>query len=60
MMFSDALVGNGAGHRARRPSIPWESFPIVGGSSGDDFKFEKTTSYLNDKALFRCSRRLGT
>ena len=50
MMFSDALVGNGADTVRGVLDSLGEHFPVVGGSSGDDYKFEKTYQYLNDKA----------
>lgn len=49
MMISDVLVGNGAETVRGVLASLGEHFPIVGGASGDDFKFEKTYQHLNDK-----------
>jgi hypothetical protein len=49
MMFSDALVGNGADTVRGVLDSLGEHFPVVGGSSGDDYKFEKTYQYLDGK-----------
>ena len=49
MMLPDVLVGNGADIVRGVLDSLGEHFPVVGGASGDDFKFEKTYQYLNDK-----------
>lgn len=49
LMFPDVLVGNGADTVRGVLDELGEHFPVVGGASGDDFKFEKTYQYLNDK-----------
>lgn len=49
MMIPDVLVGNGADIVRGVLDSLGEHFPVVGGASGDDFKFEKTYQYLNDK-----------
>lgn len=49
MMLSDVLVGNGADIVRGVLASLGEHFPVVGGASGDDFKFEKTYQHLNDK-----------
>ena len=49
MMFPDILVGNGADIVRGVLQSLGKNFPVVGGASGDDFKFEKTYQYLNDK-----------
>lgn len=49
MMFPDVLVGNGADIVRGALASLGEHFPVVGGASGDDFKFEKTYQHLNDK-----------
>jgi hypothetical protein len=49
MMFSDALAGNGADTVRGVLDSLGQHFPVVGGSSGDDFNFKKTYQYLNDK-----------
>lgn len=48
MMFPDVLVGNGADIVRGALASLGEHFPIVGGASGDDFKFEKTYQHLNE------------
>lgn len=50
MMIPDVLVGNGADIVRGVLDVLGEHFPVVGGASGDDFKFVKTYQYLNDKA----------
>lgn len=50
MMIPDVLVGNGADIVRGVLDSLGEHFPVVGGASGDDFKFVKTYQYLNDKA----------
>lgn len=49
MMIPDVLVGNGADIVRGVLDALGEHFPVVGGASGDDFKFVKTFQYLNDK-----------
>ena len=49
MMLPDVLVGNGADIVRGVLDSLGEHFPVVGGASGDDFKFVKTFQYLNDK-----------
>ncbi|HUO50002.1 MAG TPA: FIST N-terminal domain-containing protein [Candidatus Paceibacterota bacterium] len=49
MMFPDVLVGNGAEIVRGVLDSLGEHFPVMGGAAGDDFKFEKTYQYLNDK-----------
>jgi hypothetical protein len=49
MMFPDVLVGNGADTVRGSLASLGEHFPLVGGASGDDFRFEKTYQYLQDK-----------
>jgi len=48
-MFPDVLVGNGADIVRGALASLGEHFPVVGGASGDDFKFEKTYQHLGDK-----------
>jgi len=51
MMFPDGTTGNGAAIvRGAREALG-EHFPIMGGSAGDDFKFEKTYQYFQDRVL---------
>ncbi len=49
VMLPDVLVGNGADIVRGVLQSLGDHFPVVGGASGDDFKFEKTYQYLNDK-----------
>jgi len=49
MMFPDVLVGNGADIVRGVTDALGDHFPVVGGAAGDDFKFQKTFQYLNDK-----------
>jgi hypothetical protein len=49
IMFPDVLAGNGADTVRGVLDSLGEHFPVVGGASGDDFKFIKTYQYLNDK-----------
>tara|TARA_B100000745_G_scaffold294310_1_gene237151 strand:+ start:9296 stop:10489 length:1194 start_codon:yes stop_codon:yes gene_type:complete len=49
IMFPDVLVGNGADIVRGALEELGPHFPLVGGASGDDFRFEKTYQYLNDK-----------
>ncbi len=49
MMIPDVLVGNGADIVRGVLESLGEHFPVVGGASGDDFKFVKTYQHLNDK-----------
>lgn len=49
IMFPDVLAGNGADTVRGVLDSLGEHFPVVGGASGDDFKFVKTYQYLNDK-----------
>ncbi len=49
LMIPDVLVGNGADIVRGVLDSLGEHFPVVGGASGDDFKFVKTYQYLNDK-----------
>src|SRR3990167_3814732 len=46
MMIPDVLVGNGADIVRGVLDSLGEHFPVVGGASGDDFKFVKTYQYL--------------
>ena len=49
IMIPDVLAGNGADTVRGILDSLGEHFPVVGGASGDDFKFEKTYQYLNDR-----------
>lgn len=47
MIFPDSLTGNGADIIRGVEDSLGHGFSIVGGSSADDFRFEKTYQYLN-------------
>jgi hypothetical protein len=49
IMLPDVLAGNGADTVRGVLDSLGEHFPVVGGAAGDDFKFQKTYQYLNDK-----------
>ncbi len=49
IMLPDVLAGNGADIVRGVTDVLGEFFPVVGGAAGDDFKFEQTFQYLNDK-----------
>ena len=51
VMLSEGLAENGAAAVRGVQSVMGENFPIMGGSAGDDFKFEKTYQYIDDKVL---------
>lgn len=51
VMFLDGLAENGAAAVRGVQSILGENFPIMGGSAGDDFAFQKTFQYYNDQVL---------
>jgi hypothetical protein len=51
IMIPDGITGNGADIVEGAKSILGENFPIIGGSSGDDYLFEKTYEYYDDKVL---------
>ena len=49
IMFPDGLSGNGADAIRGAQEVLGTSFPIVGGSAGDDYLFQKTYQYYHDK-----------
>ena len=51
MMMPDGLKGNVANIIRGIQEVLGTSFPIVGGSAGDDFLFRKTSQYYNDQIL---------
>lgn len=51
IMFPDGLTGNGADIVRGAQDALGQHFPIMGGSAGDDFAFEKTFEYYNDQVL---------
>ena len=59
MMFPDVLVGNGAETVRGVLDSLGEHFPVVGGASGDDFKFVKTYQYLSEKVYSGAVAGLG-
>ncbi len=51
IMLPDGLAGNGADIVRGVQKVLGEKFPVVGGSAGDDFLFQKTYEYFNDRLL---------
>lgn len=51
VMLMEGLAENGAAAVRGVQSVLGKNFPIMGGSAGDDFKFEKTYQYMDDKVL---------
>lgn len=51
VMLPDGLAKNGAAAVRGVQETMGKNFPIMGGSSGDDFKFEKTYEYFNGHVL---------
>jgi len=51
LAFPDGLTGNGAQVIRGIQEVLGLSFPIVGGSAGDDFGFKKTYQYFNGKVF---------
>jgi hypothetical protein len=51
IMLPDGLSGNGADLIRGVQEVLGTSFPIVGGSAGDDYLFQKTYQYFQDKVL---------
>ena len=50
-MFPDGLAENGAAVVRGVQDVFGKNFPIMGGSAGDDFLFQKTYQYYNDQVL---------
>ena len=48
IMFCDGLSGNATDILRGAQEIFGTSFPIIGGTSSDDFQFQKTYQYFND------------
>lgn len=48
LMIPDVLAGNGADIVRGVLASLGEHFPVIGGASGDDFKFEKTYQHINE------------
>ncbi len=51
IMLPDGMTGNGAAIVEGVKSVLGENFPIIGGSSGDDYLFKRTYEYYRDKVL---------
>lgn len=51
VMLPDGLTGNGAAIVRGLQEVLGKNFPIMGGSAGDDFKFQKTYQYYQDQVL---------
>ncbi len=51
MILIDGLAENGAAVVRGIQEVLGDNFPIMGGSAGDDFKFEKTYQYYNGKVV---------
>jgi len=51
IMLPDGLSGNGADAIRGAQEVLGTSFPIVGGSAGDDYLFQKTYQYYQDKVF---------
>lgn len=51
IMLPDGMTGNGAAIVEGVKSVLGENFPIIGGSMGDDYLFQKTYEYYQGKVL---------
>lgn len=51
VMLPDGMTGNGAAIVEGVKSVLGKNFPIIGGSSGDDYRFKKTYEYCGDRVL---------
>jgi len=51
VMLPDGTTGNGAAIVRGVQEALGENFPIMGGSAGDNFKFQKTYQYFQDQVL---------
>ena len=51
VMFPDGLSGNGTDVIRGAQEVLGTSFPIVGGSAGDDYFFQKTYQYYHDRVF---------
>lgn len=51
IILPDGLTGNGADIVRGALDVLGEHFPLMGGSAGDDFKFEKTFEYYQGEVL---------
>jgi hypothetical protein len=59
IMLPDVLAGNGADIVRGVNEVLGNDCVVVGGAPGDDFKFEKTFQYLNDKVYSESVIGLG-
>jgi hypothetical protein len=51
VMLPDGMTGNGAAIVEGAQSVLGKNFPIIGGSTGDDYLFQKTFEYCNGKLM---------
>jgi len=51
IMLPDGMTGNGAAIVEGAKSVLGETIPLIGGSLGDDYLFQKTYEYHEDKVL---------
>ncbi len=51
IMIPDGMTGNGAAIVEGVKSVLGQNFPIIGGSTGDDYLFKKTFEYCNGELL---------
>jgi len=58
-MFLDGLAENGAAAVRGVQEVFGKNFPIMGGSAGDDFLFQKTYQYYNDQVLTNAMVGIG-
>lgn len=59
MVFSDGMTENGVFLLRGIQEVLGVSFPIIGGSSGDDLLFKKTYQYCNDQVLTDAAVGIG-
>ena len=58
-MLLDGLAENGAAAVRGVQEVFGKNFPIIGGSAGDDFLFQKTYQYYNDQVLTNAMVGIG-
>lgn len=51
VMLPDGMTGNGAAIVEGAQSVLGKNFPIIGGSTGDDYLFQKTFEYCNGRLM---------
>jgi len=59
VMLLDGLAENGAAAVRGVQEVFGKNFPIMGGSAGDDFLFQKTYQYYNDQVLTNAMVGIG-